>query len=176
MAAGEVTTPVFKANLDKYYIINIEADGNIDDNDLSCMMGVSRRPSWCTSASVIHANWRVMTDGQTVAQGSSEDNKSGGGDYDYRTNTLTRNIGAFKGSPGKKYILYLDFLTDGRALAIAKPRLKVDLAATWYEDTLLEEAIVDLVSLSLIVIGAILLVISAVGRVGNSLLGGRRKD
>jgi hypothetical protein len=167
MAAGEVITPEFKVNLDKYYVISIEADGNIENNDLSCMMGVSRRPTWCNRESVIHANWRVMTDRQTVAEGSSDDNKSGGGDYDDRKNTMERSIGAFKGSAGKKYVLYVDFVKDGRSLAMAKPRLKVDLAATWIEDTLLQEAVVYAVAFTFVIVGAILLVISAVIRIGN---------
>ena len=167
MAVGEVRTPEFKVNLDKYYIIGIEVDGNIENQDLSCMMGVSRRPGWCNRESVIHANWRVVTDGQIIAEGSSDDNRSGGGDYDGRKNTIERSIGAFKGSAGKKYVLYLDSFTDGSSLAIAKPRLKVDLTATWIEDTLLSETIVYVVAFSFVTLGTIMLIIASVIRIGD---------
>jgi hypothetical protein len=45
-------------------------------------------------------------------------------------------LGSFDGEDGMRYVLDVEFLDDGSALAMADPHLKVEVTAAFYDDAL----------------------------------------
>jgi hypothetical protein len=156
LAVGEVRTPQFKVPVNQYYIISIEAKKRLPFDVLNCMMGISLVPNNCGKEPILQAKWTLWSDGQIVGQGSSDEHRGGGWEND----TVQCMIGKFKGRPGDRYVLVVDFTKDGSQLAVTDPRLKVHLADAYYgmTETLYVFALFVLIE----GIGMVLLISSAV--------------
>lgn len=128
MAPKHVRTPEFRVNLKALYTIVIEAKKTVP-YDLNCLLGMSWEPNKCGQQSVVKASWVLSSRGQTVAQGSSDDEKGG---FE-ATDTVARQIGSFRSERGRRYVLDVDFNTDGRVLAPTHPHLKVEVHPDFYE-------------------------------------------
>jgi hypothetical protein len=164
MAVGHVRTREFKVNLKALYTIEIEVQKKIPFDTLNCLLGLGM--SSTSSAlqecpdrpSVVKASWTLTSDGQIVASGSSNDDRSGG----WGNDSISRILGNFHSENGRRYVLDVDVLADGSSLAPGNPRLKVKVHPMFYEDVIVGGAAVSLTALVLVLIGGILLVISFV--------------
>jgi hypothetical protein len=164
MAIGHVRTRDFKVNLNALYTIDIEVLKKIPFDTLNCLLGLGM--SFTSSAlqecpnrpSVVKATWTLSSDGQTVANGSSDDARLGS----WGNDSISRILGSFHGENGRRYVLDVDVLADGSSLALGNPRLKVEVHPMFYEDVMVGGAAVSLTALVLVLIGGILLVISSV--------------
>jgi hypothetical protein len=135
MAVGHVRVPEFKLNLTAPFTIMINVQKTIPFETLNCLLGTaSARASTdigdCPDRpSVVKASWVLTSDGQTVARGSSEEYRSGA----WMNDSISRELGDFQGQRGRRYVLDVDVLTDGSALAPGNPRLKVEVHPMVYE-------------------------------------------
>jgi hypothetical protein len=127
MAIGHVRTREFKVNVNMPYTIDIEVQKTIPIQTLNCLLGTRVVGSSGTfedcpdQPPVIRASWLLTSDGQTVAKGSSDDHRYG----DWMKDSVSRELGNFQSQSGRRYVLDVNLLADGSALALGNPRLKV---------------------------------------------------
>jgi hypothetical protein len=164
MAVGHIRTSEFKVNLSTTYLIEIEVQKKIPFDTLNCLLGLGMSETSsalheCTDRpSVVRASWRLTSIGQTIASGSADDERLGG----WGNESISRELGRFQSQSGRRYVLDVDVLADGSALAPGNPRLKVEVHPAIYEDDAVSSAIVLLLVGMLTLIGIILLSISFV--------------
>jgi|HubBroStandDraft_2_1064218.scaffolds.fasta_scaffold193379_2 hypothetical protein len=162
MAIGHIRTPEFKVNLNTTYLIEIEVQKKIPFDTLNCLLGLGMSDTSSAlqecpdKPSVLNASWKLTSNGQMVARGSSDDERFG----DWGSDSISRQLGRFQSQSGRRYVLDVDVLADGSALAPGNPRLKVQVHPGVYEDDAVWSAILLLVVGVLALIGVILLVIS----------------
>ena len=122
MAIGHVRTPEFKINLNAPFTINVEVQKTIPFETLNCLLGTTMgRTSTdlqeCPDkSSVVKASWVLTSNGQTVAQGSSDDYRSGA----WMNDAISRELGHFQSQSGRIYVLDVNVLADGSALTPGK--------------------------------------------------------
>lgn len=164
MAIGHIRTPEFRVNLSTTYLIEIEVQKKIPFDTLNCLLGLGMSETSsdlheCPDRpSVLKASWKLTSNGQMVASGSSEDERLGG----WGNDSISRILGTFQSQSGRLYALDVDVLADGSALAPGNPRLKVQVHPGVYEDDAVGSAILLLVVGVLALVGVILLFISFV--------------
>jgi hypothetical protein len=162
MTVGHVRTREFKLNVDMPYAIDIEVQKTIPVETLNCLLGTRvveggtfedcpDRPP------VVKASWSLTSDGQTVAKGSSDDYRSA----DWMRDYISREIGNFQGQSGRLYVLDVNVIVDGNALALGKPRLKVEAHPDpFWGPRFLSGVILFLGMIVLVLIGGTLIVVS----------------
>jgi hypothetical protein len=162
MAIGHVRTSEFKLNMSAPYTIGIEVQKTIPFDTLNCLLGMAMaRASTALEEcpdrpSVVKASWVLTSDGQTVAQGSSDDYRGGA----WMNDSISRELGHFESQSGLRYVLDVSVLADGSSLALGNPRLKVEVHPGVYEGYLFWSAILFLAAAVLVVVGIILLIVS----------------
>jgi hypothetical protein len=164
MAVGHVSTPSFKINQNASFDIQIEVQKKIPFDTLNCLLGVAMKPTSTDlqecpdKPSVVKASWVLISDGQNVAHGSSEDHRYGA----WMNDSIARELGSFQGESGRSYTLVLDVLADGSELGPGDPHLKIEVSSAVYEDEMVSGALVTLVSILLVLVGGITLLVSFV--------------
>jgi hypothetical protein len=164
MVVGHVNTPTFKVNRNARYDIEIEVQKRIPFETLNCLLGTAMKPSSTDlqecpdKPSVVKASWVLISDGQIVAHGSSDDHRYGA----WGNDSIARELGSFQSESGRSYALGVDVLSDGSALAPGNPHLKIEVFPSVYEDEMVGGALVMLGSMLLVLIGGILLLVSFV--------------
>jgi len=128
LAIGEVRTHEFRMYADDSYNIYIELNKRFSLEVLDCMVGISTGPLDPTNCKkgqepILQATWTLWSDGRIVAHGYSDDWKNEGG---WGNDTVDRFIGRFNGKRGSKYVLVVNFTSDGTKLSVTNPRLNVD--------------------------------------------------
>jgi hypothetical protein len=156
LTVGHIRTPEFKINQNALYEIAIDAERNIPYQTLNCLLGVEDiYPERCKDTpSVIRASWVLTSNGAAVAHGSSDEFKGGGWSV-----TVERDIGSFRLSEGKRYVLDVDILNDGTLLQATHPRLKVGVHPEYYEGNMVSSLFVTAFACLLGLIGTVLLLI-----------------
>jgi hypothetical protein len=173
MAIGHIRTREFKTNMNAPYLIDVEVQKEkIPFDTLNCLLGMSMAPRSSVlqecpdKPSVVRASWVLTSDGQTVAQGSSDDYRSGA----WMNDSISRELGHFQSQNGRRYALDVDVLSDGSSLNLGNPRLKVEVHPEVYEGHMVWSAILFLAMGIFVLIGAIILVVSFIrsrrGRLG----------
>jgi hypothetical protein len=121
IVAGSVQSKSFRAFATQNYIARIEVQRTIPFDDLNCMLG-----TWhagdppCKKERLLYGDWKVQSDGTTVAGGSIESDCTGAwGD------TISCEFNPFQADAGKRYTVSVAFTKDGPALAVTHPRLVV---------------------------------------------------
>jgi hypothetical protein len=162
MAVGHFRTPEFKLNLNAPYRIEIEVQKTIPFDTLNCLLGMARSSTELEECrnrpSVVNASWILTSGGRTVASGSSNDYRSGF----WMNDSIARELGDFQSESGRKYVLEVDVLADGSALASGNPRLKVEVYPGYYETTMYQDLFVLLATGALALVGVVLLAISLI--------------
>jgi hypothetical protein len=159
MAVGRTTTPRFKVNANQFYWIKIVAKKTIPFDTLNCLLGTSSSVAKpCVEHQVIEANWILRSNGVPVAHGSSEVESGGSWSRD----EISRMIGSIQAQRNRDYVLDVDILADGRALAITDPHLKIEVSGFTYEDYAFGTVFIMLICAALALLGAILIGASAV--------------
>ena len=146
------STGEFAINLNAQYAIGIDSENKIAFDDLECLLG-SR--STCPSPSVVRVRWSLYSDG-TVLQGTSDDTVGHGSSGP--SGEASRTIGYFKAREGQRYKLDCDVLADGSRLAITNPRLRISVADTSYESSLVLGGLLRLVCGVICLIGGVFLI------------------
>lgn len=158
MTVGHVRTPVFKVNRAAFYDIEIEVQKTIPFETLNCLLGTAMAQrstdlQECPDKpSVVKASWILSSDGKVVAQGSTDDLRSGA----WGNNSISRELGFFKSQKGRPYVLDVDVLADGSPLAVGNPHLKVEVSPAVYEDEMVLGAMLFFLAAALILIGMII--------------------
>ena len=162
LTKGQIRTHEFKTNLKAPYIIQIEIVKKGPVEVLTCLLGLEDMNSGkCTNTqSVVDASWVLWSQGTIIARGSSAEDKSGA----WMNDKLARQIGSFETEKGRKYILDFNILVDGSSLAVANPRLKVEVHPSAYESNGFVGIRYMLVAAVLVLIGATMLIVSALGK------------
>jgi hypothetical protein len=154
-------TVQFRPNFDGLYFVEIEAQKNIPLQTLHCLMGVEADATRCQDlVPAINASWSLVSDGQEIAHGSSNELHSSRPE----SNTVTLVIGDFAGRAGRDYELKVTFARDLGALTAARPQVKVAVAGIAFTD--LQSAGVLVFSIAFIceLFGVVLLVVSWYGK------------
>jgi len=129
MTVGHVRTREFKLNMNALYTIEVEVQKTIPFDTLNCLLGTSMAPMStdlqdCPNVpSVVKASWILTSDGRVVAQGSSDDYRSGA----WMNDSISRELGNFQSRRGQRYVLDVNVLANGSSLAPGNPRLKVEV-------------------------------------------------
>ncbi len=115
MTMGHLRTHEFKLNMNAPYTIMVEVQKIIPFDTLNCLLGTSMAPMStdlrdCPNVpSVVKASWILTSDGRVVAQGSSDDYRSGA----WMNDSISRELGHFQSERGRRYVLDVDVLADG---------------------------------------------------------------
>lgn len=158
LTAGHIHVPEFRINLSGPYEIKIEAKKRIPFDTLNCLLGMSAPSERCDRPSVVQARWALTSNGQVIATGISDTEKGGA----WATDTIDRQIGSFQGKRSRRYILDVDFIADGSALAVTDPHLVVEITSDFYEGSLWISYGLLLICSGIAIVGAALLAASAV--------------
>jgi hypothetical protein len=123
LRSGVLTrSPEFRVRLDTRYVVAIEVERNVLNDDLLCLLGgVPFRPP-CSVESVVDMDWTLWGGSQKIASGSSRNERGWG-----FGSTIKRTIGQFEGSSGTPYVLEVVSRLNASALAAANPRIVVDV-------------------------------------------------
>lgn len=134
LTKGSVTqTGEFQLNVTGPYEIAIEADRNkgIAFNTLTCSLGIG--PIWpekiCSTPSILKLSWVLASGEVVIAHGSSDETEGG----DTTSDSVVRQIGYFRGQKGQRYKLAVATISEANTLAVANPRLKVNVGGSLYE-------------------------------------------
>jgi hypothetical protein len=159
MTVGHIRTREFRINQNAPYTVDIEVEKTIPFETLNCLLGITMaRTSTALEEcpdrpSVVKASWQLTSGGQIVAQGSSDEYRSGA----WMNGSISRELGHFESQSGRRYVLDVDVLADGSALAPGNPRLKVEVRPEVYEVNAVWGAILFLGMGVLVLVGVILL-------------------
>ena len=163
MAIGHTRTSEFKLNMNAPYMIEIEVQKEkIPFETLNCLLGTAMAPMSSVlqecpdKPSVVKASWVLTSDGHIVAQGSTEDYRSGA----WKNESISRELGHFQSQSGRRYVLDVNVLADGASLTPGNPRLKVEVHPEVYEANMVWSAILFLAMGVLVLVGVILLFVS----------------
>jgi len=103
MAIGHVRTRELKVNMNAPYIIEVEVQKEkIPFETLNCLLGMTMAPTStdlleCPDRpSVMKASWVLMSNGEIVARGSSDDYRGGG----WMNDSISRELGRFQSQSG----------------------------------------------------------------------------
>lgn len=119
---GGITSPEFRVGMKGHYEIRLEAEHNLPLDDLEVLLGIQPALINQSVEPVVDIEWTLTSGDSVVASGASRNEKGGGvGDRAFRT------IGRFDGLPKIPYVLELNILGDGSALAPANPQIAVGL-------------------------------------------------
>jgi hypothetical protein len=164
MAVGHIRTNQFTINQNAPYTIDIEVQKTIPFDTLNCLLGtamgrMSTALQECPDRpSVVKASWVLSSSGYVVARGSSDDYRSGA----WMNGSISRELGNFDSHRGWQYVLDVDVLADGSALAPGNPRLKVEVHPVIYERNAVWSVILFFAMGLLALVGLTFLVISAI--------------
>ena len=158
----EIQTPEFSTNMNAFYRLDIAARTNkgIPSDTLDCLLGGALDPKSCAQHFVIRADWILMSDGKTVAKGSSYDEYCCGNSYS--NGVAARVIGSFHLEKRRRYSLGVQILEDGSALAAAEPHLMLEESGDVAETGSWVEWLLLLPCGTLIIFGLILIVLVSV--------------
>lgn len=106
--------------------------------------------------SVIKATWSVVSGGQVVASGSSDDARDAG----WGGGTISHYLGYFHAKGGHRYVLVVNVLKDGTALAAGSPQLVVEVASDLNEGIMVGNVIFFFGPALLVAIGVLMLAIA----------------
>jgi hypothetical protein len=116
------TTVEFIAQYDARYRIGVGfgEPEKIAYNKSDCITDPGFPPGDCSSIPFpVKAAWRLSSGGQTIKQGLAPSTMSRG------SGPFFASFGVFQAEGARRYKLEVEFLTDGSALAPARPRLQV---------------------------------------------------
>lgn len=162
MTVGHIRTREFKLNMNAPYTIMVEVQKAIPFDTLNCLLGTSMAPTStdlqdCSNVpSVVKASRELTSDGQVVAEGFSDDYRSGA----WMNDSISRELGHFQSQRGRRYVLDVDVLADGSSLAPGNPRLKVEVHPDIYEGNIFWSFVLFLATAVLVLVGSILLIVS----------------
>lgn len=121
---GRFDSPKFKPLYqDKAYSIVLSAKRTLPFETLGCYMGTAVTNKHCKSyGSLIAIRWEVWGNGELVASGMEEGDRSNNSWSDERT---SRILGGFTAKPNVVYQLKIDVLRDGTLLGPTNPEFHV---------------------------------------------------
>jgi hypothetical protein len=102
----------------------------------------------------------TSNDGRNLAEGNSKQFATGS----IRENGFFREIGRFSARRGRSYRLTVMIQVGSRTLDSLRPHLKVEIFPSYRSNTLLKSLLVLLASISIIILGVILIVRRRSGR------------
>jgi len=163
LSTGREYTREFRVNLEQTYTIAIEVDKKLPFDDLVCLLGVNT-PALepCNKIPpVVKATWVLTSQGNLVAQGSSDESKGG----DFMNDKIGREIGSFESVKGHRYKLTVSILSDGIRLAQCNPHLKVEVHPMYNENIAVQGLLVLCGSAAFGLVGLVTLLVSTRKRV-----------
>ena len=119
---GVITSTEFRVGMKAHYDITLEAERNLPVDEINGLLGIQRTVSNWSLEPVVDIEWTLKSGNSVVASGSSRDEKGGGWGRG-----VFRTLGRFDGLPKTPYVLEINILRDGSALAPARPRIIVNL-------------------------------------------------
>jgi hypothetical protein len=127
LGKGTIRTREFGSKKDQHYLILVVARrGHLPLADMNCMMGVSwDNLNSCAREPLLQADWKVIELDRGIATAVGSIHESGGGEVSDRS--LGRYLGHFDVRPGRRYILEVQFTSDGTPLDVAQPHLVVEI-------------------------------------------------
>jgi hypothetical protein len=134
LTPGVQRTREFTTDQSIDYYIQIEADPLPNRQTVECELGVPLIRDSCNGVEpVVDVRWTLSKGGQQVLAGHSAPNDSAG-----YGSSIFRNVGTFRGSPGNRYTLAMDFVRNASSLSSAKPRVQISGDIAEWEVTVLE--------------------------------------
>lgn len=161
----------FTINFTGTYTVRIEVERKLPFDTLQCLLGVGAQEALpegqCKNIpTALNASWTVTENGQIIKAGASATADGGV----YANDSIANELGWFEGKRGHHYVLDMNILQDGSALAVTNPKLRVGIDEAVYEDSVFADLLVFGWAVLTCVIGASLLVFSVVrGRMKRSL-------
>ncbi len=151
--AGERAIHLFKTRPPLVYQIDLKVDrGTADFETLRCWMDGGSQ-SKCKEGSKIDVAWKVLSEGQVVAQGEDHSGQRA------PNSLLTRTIGSFRAEKGKTYQLEFAPRQGFPEMQAANPRIQVHVNLVDSKGRFVDAAIEALAASIVFAIGLLLYVI-----------------
>ncbi|MDQ2639873.1 MAG: hypothetical protein M3Y79_04760 [Pseudomonadota bacterium] len=120
LVPGTTWAPSFRVTRGVRYVVLLELDRTIPFRELECLLGQGALRPPCIIEPVVSVGWKLRHGAQEVASGTSHQGMSAVGQ-----DRVAMLIGQFEATAWSKYVLELDPLLDGSALAATNPRVVV---------------------------------------------------
>ena len=146
---GAITSPEFRVGMKGRYEITLEAGYNLPRDELERLLGMWYYPN--PPEPVVEIEWTLISGDSVVASGSSRNEKGGG----WRRSGVFRTLGWFDGLAETPYVLEINILRDGSALAPANPRITVDLGPEDVLDSIIIPRLKSTMITVIAIIGAV---------------------
>lgn len=118
---GNAASPEFRVHADGSYLVELEVERTLPFEQLNCLLGISpSNAQGCELPTVVDINWRVTSQHDVIAEGSSRERASG-----FWGERIGRTLGTFPAKRGREYVLHVETMKDASALAVTNPRLAV---------------------------------------------------
>jgi hypothetical protein len=155
---GLISSPEFVTRASTYYNIFLEFNRRIEFQRMECLLGLAfDAATKCHGTpEAVDIAWQLTSDGHLSDAGSSRSYHMGA-----YSDTISRQIGAFKAKSGQHHVLKLDIEKDGRDLNSASPRLVVQVVSSYWEGTMILFQLTFFIAIILGGVGLLLLVIAA---------------
>ena len=142
LSVGQITQP-FMVNFTGTYTVRIEAERKLPFETLQCLLGLGvqeRLPEGqCNNIpAVLNASWTLTESGQIIKAGTSATADGGA----YANDSIANELGWFEGKRGHHYVLEMNILQDGSALAVTNPKLRVGIDEGVYEGFMFVEFLI----------------------------------
>lgn len=117
---GTTWAPSFRVTRGVQYVVLLELDHTIPFRELECLLGQGALRPPCAVTPVVSVDWKLRHGAREVVSGTSHQGMSMVGQ-----DTVAMLVGQFEASAWSKYVLEIDPLLDGSALAATNPRVVV---------------------------------------------------
>lgn len=120
LVPGTTWAPSFRVTRGVRHVVLLELDRTIPLQELECLLGQAAFRPPCAMEPIVRIDWKLRRGAREVASGTSHQGTSAVGE-----DGVAVLIGQFEATAWSRYVLELDPLLDGSALAAANPRVVV---------------------------------------------------
>ena len=170
LQTGAVTSAEFEAALEGQYDIGIEMDGTIAARLFPCTADTGLFGGDCVGPRLpASLKISVFSDDVDVSHVVSRSTSTAGGSYwrDGGRETYVWPAAFLHLSPGKHYRVNVQSMIDGSSVAVANPMLRIAANSTAGEGESVFRALIFVVALASLVMGAVLMLVALIVRRGS---------
>lgn len=145
----------FVADKDIKYYIYLDVERSRKFDKLKCLIGAEFKQHKCPPEDLLlDMEWQVNSSGQTIASGSTKENKE---DHSYWMQTVGKGLGAFEATTGNTYQVSLKLNQPIKEIMPLHPKIKIAMHPREFKEAQFEASMTGLITVSLVAFAVLLL-------------------